>query len=130
MDDAHRLYAALFSHSSLSLSVFKLATPQQLSVIVDTLYPSFYPSFTILPPAEKSLQTSAQLQWNQLLADASPLRVAFVTHTLLSLLRLYVNKQANDDTIEKLRLILSVGRRFEELTPSWAARTSFAWRSM
>lgn len=114
MDDAHRLYAALFSHSSLSLSVFKLATPQQLSVIVDTLYPSFYPSFTILPPAEKSLQTTAQLQWNQLLADASPLRVAFVTHTLLSLLRLYVNKQANDDTIEKLRLILSVGRRFED----------------
>ena len=111
MDDAHRLYLALFSHSSLSLSVFKLATPQQLSVIIDTLYPSFYPSFMILPPKEESLQTSAQLEWNRLVANASPLRVAFVTHTLLSLLRLYANKQANDDTIEKLRLILSVSSK-------------------
>lgn len=111
MSDAHRLYSALFSHAGPSLSVFKLATQQQLSVIIDTLYPSFYPSFLILPPADPNLQTSAQMQWNQLLGATSPLRVAFVTHTLLSLLRLYVNKQANDDTIEKLRLILSVSRR-------------------
>lgn len=108
MADAHRLYSALFSHSGPSLSVFKLATQQHLSVIIDTLYPSFYPSFLILPPSDPSLQTNAQKQWNQLLGATSPLRVAFVTHTLLSLLRLYVNKQANDDTIEKLRLILSV----------------------
>ena len=108
MEDTRRIYLALFSHHALSLSVFKLATPYQLSVIVDTLYPSLFPSFTILPSSLEDNQTLVQQRWNLLLQNTSPLRVSFVIHTLLSLLRLYINKQSNNDTIAVLRKILAV----------------------
>ena len=60
-------------------------------------------------PHSKSFPLSQQQQlWNEAMSEQTRLRVAFVLQTLLCLLRLYGNKQANSVSISVLRSIFDV----------------------
>lgn len=75
---------------------------------MDTLYPSFYPSLSFMPPPQTSLISQQQQLWDNSMSEPTRLRVAFVLQTLLCLLRLYGNKQANSISISVLRSIFDV----------------------
>ena len=79
---------------------------------MDLLGPSLLPRLSFFPlneSTESGLKDTLQCTWNKLItANETPLRVAFVIHTLLCLLRLYSNKPAHSETIQILRRILNV----------------------
>ena len=60
-------------------------------------------------PSQSFPVSQQQQQWNQAMSEHIRLRVAFVLQTLLCLLRLYGNKQANGVSISVLRSIFDVG---------------------